>query len=175
MTSGMARTPDDEPERSRPLMPNGYGVPEHDEGLLDWSWAVERLRAAKNYWFSTTRPDGRPHAMPAWAAWLDGALYFDGSTETRRGRNLAANPAIVVHLESGDEVVILEGVTEYVGKPDTDLAERLAAALGRKYAPTYQPGPDTWDEGGLWVLRPMVAFGWSEFPQNVTRWRFGGR
>jgi len=153
-------------------MPEGYGVPETEDGLLDWSWAVERLTAAKNYWFSTTRPDGRPHAMPAWAAWIDGALYFDGSPETRRGRNLAANPAISVHLESGDEVVILEGETRYPGKPDRALAERLAAELARKYGPTYTPSPDTWNEGGLWQLRPKIAFGWSEFPKNVTRWRF---
>ena len=160
------------PERSRPGMPDGYGVPENDEGLLDWQWAEERVREAKNYWFSTTRPDGRPHAMPAWAAWLDGALYFDGSPETRRARNLAANPAISIHLESGDEVVILEGSTEYVGKPDRAFAERLAAELSRKYGPKYEPAPDTWDQGGLWVLRPKIAFAWSEFPTTVTRWRF---
>lgn len=161
-----------QPAVSRPHMPDGYGVPETDEGLLDWSWAVERLQAAKNYWFSTTRPDGRPHAMPAWAAWVDDALYFDGSPETRRGRNLAANPAISIHLESGDEVVILEGTTEYVGKPSPEVAATLAAELGRKYGPTYVPEPNTWDEGGLWRLRPKVAFGWSQFPANVTRWRF---
>jgi hypothetical protein len=161
-----------EPTRSRPLMPDGYGVPEHDEGLLDWSWAVERLKTAKSYWFHTTRPDGRPHAMPAWAAWTDGALYFDGSPETRRARNLAQNPSIVIHLESGDEVVIVEGKAVYVGKPDPGIAERLAAALGAKYGPTYVPAPDTWDEGGLWMLRPAAAFAWTEFPKNVTRWRW---
>jgi nitroimidazol reductase NimA-like FMN-containing flavoprotein (pyridoxamine 5'-phosphate oxidase superfamily) len=163
-----------EPERSRPFMPDGYGVPEHDEGMLDWSWAVERLAAAKSYWFSTTRPDGRPHAMPAWGAWIDGALYFDGSPETRRMRNLAANPAIVVHLESGDEVVVLEGQAFETGKPDPELARRLAGALAAKYGPKYEPGVDTWDEGGLWVMRPKVAFSWTEFPTNVTRWRFPG-
>lgn len=161
-----------QPVRTRPLMPNGYGVPDHDDGMLDWSWAVDRLAAAKSYWFSTTRPDGRPHAMPAWGAWVDGALYFDSSPETRRGRNLAQNPAIAIHLESGDEVVIIEGTADYMGKPERGLAERLAAALGAKYGPTYVPSPDTWDEGGLWVLRPTVAFGWTEFPKNVTRWRW---
>ncbi|MDQ6675132.1 MAG: pyridoxamine 5'-phosphate oxidase family protein [Chloroflexota bacterium] len=98
-----------EPVRSRPVLPKGYGVPEAEEGMQTWSWAVERLESALNYWFSTTRPDGRPHAMPAWAVWVDHALYFDGSPETRRSRNLAVNPAIAVHLESGDQVVILEG------------------------------------------------------------------
>jgi nitroimidazol reductase NimA-like FMN-containing flavoprotein (pyridoxamine 5'-phosphate oxidase superfamily) len=153
-------------------MPDGYGVPENDDRLLDWSWATERLTTAKNFWFSTTRPDGRPHAMPAWGAWLDGAFYFDGSPETRRMRNLAQNPAISIHLESGDEVVILEGQSRETGKPDADLAQRLAAELARKYGPTYEPGTDTWDHGGLYELRPRVAFGWSKFPDNVTRWRF---
>ena len=163
-----------EPTRSRPIMPEGYGVPETDDGLLDWSWAVERLEAAKNYWFSTTRADGRPHAMPAWGAWIDGVLYFDGSPETVRMRNLAQNPAISIHLESGDEVVILEGASYPVGKPERGFAERLAAALGKKYGPTYVPTPDTWDEGGLWALRPKVAFGWTKFPTDLTRWRFEG-
>jgi nitroimidazol reductase NimA-like FMN-containing flavoprotein (pyridoxamine 5'-phosphate oxidase superfamily) len=163
-----------EPQSSRPLMPEGYGVPETDEGLLDWSWATERLEQARNYWFSTVRPDGRPHAMPAWAVWIGGALYFEGSPRTRRAGNLAANASIVVHLESGDEVVILEGEARDATKPDRALAERLAEAFTAKYAPThdYRPGPDQWDRGGLWVLRPSVAFGWSEFPSTATRWRF---
>ncbi len=161
-----------EPTRGRPKLPDGYGVPDNDEGLLDWSWAVERLTTAKNYWFHTTRPDGRPHAMPAWAAWTDGALYFDGSPETRRAKNLAENPAIVIHLESGDEVVVVEGEAVYIPRVERGVAERLAAALGAKYGPTYVPAPDTWDEGGLWMLKPTVAFGWSQFPTNMTRWRW---
>jgi nitroimidazol reductase NimA-like FMN-containing flavoprotein (pyridoxamine 5'-phosphate oxidase superfamily) len=163
-----------EPQSGRPLMPEGYGVPETDEGLLDWTWATERLEQARNYWFSTVRPDGRPHAMPAWAVWIDGALYFEGSPLTRRARNLAANPSLVVHLESGDEVVILEGEVRDATKPDRALAERLAEAFTAKYAAThnYRPGPDQWDRGGLWTLRPTVAFGWSEFPATATRWRF---
>jgi nitroimidazol reductase NimA-like FMN-containing flavoprotein (pyridoxamine 5'-phosphate oxidase superfamily) len=163
-----------EPRRGRPVMPEGYGVPDGDEGLLRWEWAVERLESAHNYWFSTTRPDGRPHAMPAWAVWLDGVLYFDGSPETRRMRNLAANPAIVVHLESGTEVVILEGEAREAGRPERALAERLAAAFGAKYGEThdYRPAPEQWDRGGLWAVRPRVAFAWSRFPTDTTRWSF---
>jgi hypothetical protein len=160
-----------EPIRSRPLLPKDYGVPETDEGMVPWSWAVEQLTAARNYWFCTTRPDGRPHAMPAWAVWVDDALYFDGSPATRRGRNLARNPSLVVHLESGDQVVILEGEALEAGKPDPALAERLVAAFEAKY-PDYHPAPTSWDEGGLWRLQPKVAFGWTTFPTALTRWRF---
>src|SRR5215469_2031682 len=125
-----------EPKRSRPLLPSDYGVPETEDGMVSWSWAVERLAAARNYWFCTTRPDGRPHAMPAWAVRVDDALYFDGSPETRRGRNLARNPSITVHLESGDRVVVLEGDALEAGKPGPGLAARLVAAFEAKYAAT---------------------------------------
>jgi nitroimidazol reductase NimA-like FMN-containing flavoprotein (pyridoxamine 5'-phosphate oxidase superfamily) len=162
------------PRVSRPHMPDGYGTPDTDEGLLPWSWAVERLERARNYWFSTTRPDGRPHAMPAWAAWIDGTLYFEGSPQTRRAQNIAANPHVSIHLESGDEVVILEGVAHETGKPERALAERLAAVFTEKYSAShdYRPGTDQWDEGGLWAMRPRVAFAWSEFPKTVTRFNF---
>lgn len=162
------------PRASRPVMPNDYGVPATDEGMLPWSWAVERLERARNYWFSTTRPDGRPHAMPAWAVFLDGVLYFEGSPETRRARNVAANPNIVVHLESGDEVVILEGAAREASPPPRVLAERLAEAFTAKYAAShdYRPQPDQWDEGGLWAVRPRVVLAWSKFPTDTTRWQF---
>ena len=156
-----------EPTVERPTMPDGYGVPDTLEGALSWSWAVERLATARNMWFSTTRPDGRPHAVPAWGMWLDGGVYFEGSPETLRARNLAKNPHLVVHLESGDEVVILEGVVEVAAPPSRDLAERLAAAFSARYGEShdYRPQPDQWDEGGLWVLRPKLALGWSTFPK----------
>jgi hypothetical protein len=116
--------------------------------------------------------------MPAWAVWLDGALYFEGSPMTRRARNLAANPAVVVHLESGDQVVIVEGDAHEVGKPDRPLAERLSEAFTAKYSSTkyeYRPPPEQWDRGGLWEMRPRVAFGWTDFPADTTRWQFDDR
>jgi hypothetical protein len=46
----------------------GYGIagPEEGSGLLHWSWAAERLAAARNYWVATVWPHGRPHVMPVW-------------------------------------------------------------------------------------------------------------
>ena len=167
-------TDGDPPRAGRPRMPADYGVPEMDEGALPWEWAVERLERARNFWFSTTRPDGRPHAVPAWGVWLGGVLYFEGSPEARRARNIEANPYVVAHRESGDEVVILEGEAQPAGKPERALAEELARVFAEKYGQShdYRPAPTQWDEGGLWALRPRLAFGWTEFPRTVTRWRF---
>jgi PPOX class probable F420-dependent enzyme len=154
-------------------MPSDYGTPATDEGLLPWSFVEERLGPARIYWVASTRPDGRPHAVPTWGVWLEGQFYMEGSPDTRRFRNLEANPAVSVHLESGDEVVILEGQTEVVGVPDRPLAERLAAEFTAKYSASgYSPTPEQWDRGGLYRVRPQVVLAWAKFPDSLTRWRF---
>src|SRR3954468_17640441 len=84
-----------EPRRRRPPF-KGYGVPSTAEGMLPWEWAVERLVAARNHWIATTRPNGRPHAMPVWGVWIDEAFFFGSGRSSAKSRNLAANPAIVV-------------------------------------------------------------------------------
>ena len=154
----------------RPKLPAEYGVPEGREDMLPWEWVVERLDKARNYWVCTAHPTGRPHAVPVWALWLDGVLYFDGHPKTQWGRNLARNPAISVHLESGDEVVILEGKVEDIPSLDRALAERLARASNAKY--NYSTEVSEMIERGLYALRPQVVYAWSEFPKTLTKWRF---
>ena len=80
--------------------------------MLDWSWAVERLVASRNYWIGTADEDGRPRAIPVWGLWFDDSVVFGTNPRSRKGRNLERDPRVVVHLESGDEAVILEGEVE---------------------------------------------------------------
>jgi hypothetical protein len=150
------------PTVDRPSIP-GYGVPENNDGMLDWGHVEERLSAAKNYWVVTSGTDGQPHAVPVWALWVEGALYFDAGPRSQR--NLAANPKVSIHLESGDDVVILEGTAEKAADPDGALTPRFIAAMTEKY--DYAP------EGiSTFILRPRKALAWSSFPANATRWTF---
>jgi PPOX class probable F420-dependent enzyme len=169
---GAARTP----TVDRPHFPTGYISPDILEELLPWDHARERLEAAKVYWIASVRPNGRPHVSPVWGIWLDERLFFDGSPETRRMRNIAANPAIAVHLDSrgdGAEVVTLEGEARELKTPERTLTERIAAAYAAKYvAERYAPSPDTWDNGGLYVMPPTIVIAWTNFQKNPTRWRF---
>jgi Pyridoxamine 5'-phosphate oxidase len=157
------------PEASRPRFPDVYGIHEDAAGLLDWSWATERLAAARNYWVSTTRPDGRPHAMPVWGLWHEDAFYFSSAPSSRKARNLAANSAVVVHLESGDEVVVVEGHAEQA--MDEELLARLSVDYTRKYG--YEV-TFTAEGRGLVAVRAQVAYAWREadFPASATRFRF---
>jgi general stress protein 26 len=161
-----------EPRADRPGMPKEYGIHPPSEGLLPWSAAVDKLEGARNYWVSTTRPDGRPHAMPVWGIWLDGAFYFGTGRRSRKARNLAANPEIVVHLESGDDVVILEGQAEEV----TEATDKKR--IGEAYAAKYNENADGGaSDSPLYAVRPRIAQSWHErdFPQSATRWTFDGR
>ena len=69
-------------------VPAAYGTPGGPDRLLPWSYVEERLRAASNYWITTVGPSARPHARPVDGVWVDGALCFGGSPETRWVRNL---------------------------------------------------------------------------------------
>ena len=161
------------PRADRPEFPDGYGVPASAEGLLPWRTAEEILEQATLYWVSTTRPDGRPHAIPIWGAWVDGAFWFEGGAETRWARNLAANPAVAVHTERGDDVVMLEGTAAEFPHPDPALAARIADSFGAKYEASnnYRPDPASWENGGLYRAVPRRAFAWGHFPSDCTRWR----
>jgi general stress protein 26 len=160
-----------EPEASRPRFHASYGIWAADQGagLLAWAWATERLERAHNYWLATASSEGRPHAAPIWGLWLDEVFYFSTARDSRKGRNLAGNPLAVVHLESGDEVVIAEGAVEEVrGRASLD---RLALAYGEKYTLQIQ-----FDDPGsvVYALRPSRAFAWreSDYPESATRFTF---
>ncbi len=51
---------------------------------------------------------------------------------TRWARNLAQNPHAAVHLESAEQVVIVDGVVED-GETDEALGQRIVEAWNAKY------------------------------------------
>ena len=171
MSESVSVVPRPAPIADRPGMAPGYGIkPATPEALIPWSAVVERLVAARNYWLCTVRPDGRPHAAPVWGLWADDALYFGTDAASRKGRNLAANPELVVHLESGDDVVILEGAVDVTDDPAT--VRPVMAAYAAKYG---MPLADMEAlTSSLYLVRPRVAFAWleSSFPDTATRFRF---
>lgn len=170
-TSGkQARRKPAEPFAERPQIPKEYGVPKDKKGLLPWSHVSERMTEAMVYWVCTVSPDGRPHATPVDGLWLEDRLYFGGSPKTRRSRNLAANPAACVHLESGSDVVILHGDVLEMKSPERSLTVRLSEGSHEKYG--WGPKPEQYEAGGVQVFLPTMALAWKQFPKDATRWRF---
>ena len=157
----------------RPRIPRDYGVPSNTKGLLPWSRVAARLTEAKVYWVATAGPGGQPRVRPVDGIYVDGTIYVGGSLETRWARDLMANPRVAVHLDDGHDVVILEGEAELLEQGvDPATAERLAAASNAKY-PEYGVKASDYAGPGPFAIRPRVAFAWSSFPKDVTRFRFG--
>ncbi|OGO33807.1 MAG: pyridoxamine 5'-phosphate oxidase [Chloroflexi bacterium RBG_16_57_11] len=157
-----------DPKVTRPQFPEGYL--ENPKSFLPWSHVERRLTEAMHYWLCTVRPNGRPHVVPKWAVYIQGKIYFDGSPETRHARNIAKNQHVVLHLESGEDVVIVEGLAKASGKPPFELAVQIAQALSKKYADRgYAPQPDQWNEGGLFEIEPRMVLAWTQFTDDPTR------
>ena len=143
-----------------------------DPGTAAVSWAQTRqvLEDAQLFWVTTVRPDGRPHATPLVAVWLDGALHFATGETEQKAHNLAANPNVL--LSTGDNGwtrgldVVVEG--RAVRVTDAELLTRLAQAWRRKWDGQWQfevrDGAFDHDEDGRALVfrvepRKVLAFG----------------
>jgi nitroimidazol reductase NimA-like FMN-containing flavoprotein (pyridoxamine 5'-phosphate oxidase superfamily) len=164
------------PEAERPWMPDGYGVPADNEGVISWGQIEDLLKGALNYWIATTSESGKPHVRPVWGGWIGDTLYFDGSPATRWGRNIEHNPAISIQVEVEDYAIILEGKAHGIDSLDEETANTLAAQFDVKYKERYNhtTDPQPWIERGTFVLKPDVVYAWdvAQFPRSATRWRF---
>ena len=159
-----------EPRASRPYMP-GYGLLDASSGrgLLPWSWGVERLARARNYYVSTTRQDGAPHCMPVSGVWLDDAFYFSSGRRSRKARNLEENPRCVVCPEGADQAVVIQGIASIIA--EGPVFRRFVEA----YKDKYHFDMDTMDmsDSAVFAVRPTVAFGFTEDLATIaTRWTF---
>ena len=96
-----------------------------------------------------------------WGAVSGGTLYLYSERSTVKARNLAADPRVVVHLESGEDVLIVRGTAEDVGAPAAVPA--VVAALTAKYArpqdQQYLPAADP-DFDVVYAIRPRSAMAW---------------
>lgn len=157
-----------------------YGVPDDLDGILEWSWAEERLDRSRNFWVSTVAADGRPHLMPVWGIWLPEReqFMFSCAPGARKARNLRGNPLVSVAADDSVEVVMLEGVATEVRTTEiVDLVRRWAAKYG-----TDDPDDGAGEEQlaefladtTAFLVEPTRAFGLIERPEDfgprATRW-----
>lgn len=163
----------------RPAMPPDYGPDDDVGGLLPWAWAEQRLQAARNYWIATVGPTGLPHLAPVWGAWVHGAVWFGTDPTSAKGRNLARDDRLAVHLESGEEAVIAYGRAERwsLAALEPGLLDVLDAAYAAKYVDPESGQPfrlSAAPAGSLvYRVRPRRVLGWVEhdFLRTRTRWQ----
>jgi hypothetical protein len=150
----------------------GYGIQESADGLLTWAWAEEQLTKSHNFWLVTHWPDGRPHAMPVWAIWHDGMLWFSSALRSRKARNLEVDVRCVLTTEDAANPIVLEGSAERLTEP-RDLAQFLSI-MNAKYETSYGPEMVDPTKNGSYRMRPTWAFGLQseDFTGTPSRWTF---
>jgi len=140
---------------------------------MTWGEIAEGLSGARNYWLGTTTPSGAPHAAPVWGVVADGRLYFYSERSTVKARNLAADPRVIVHLESAEDVLIVRGVADDLGTPAQvpSVVAALAAKYTRPEDRQYLPGADP-DFDVVYALRPRSAMAWrlDDYTASQRRW-----
>src|ERR1700719_1544692 len=160
------------PKAERPFAP-GYGIAgaKDGKGLLPWIWVARKMKTCHTFWLATIYAghqagQARPHVMPVWGVWLDDAFFFSTGRKSRKGQNLAANPACTITTDDGQEAVIVEGLATQA----TDAAEQERVAIA--YKKKYKMDPRSMGEP-IFRVQPSRVFGFVEktFPQSATRWR----
>jgi len=147
-----------------------FGGPAQGEPQ-QWAVVDTRVRDAELYWVvAVPRPGLPPHPRPVWGVWADGRLQLSIGGPTMR-RDLAASPAVTVHLDDALEVVLLEGRAT---GPCTDPA--VIEAYNRKYDWHY----DLAQYGPLTTIAADVVMSWTAAGPGGRdgftrsgRWRFG--
>lgn len=140
---------------------------------MSWGEVSGRLAAARNYWLGTTMPSGAPHVVPVWGVVTARTLFLYSERATVKARNLAADARCVIHLESGDEVLIVHGVAEDLGEPSQ--VPSVVAALASKYTrpedQQYLPGADPAFDV-VYAIRPRSALAWrlDDYANSQRRW-----
>jgi PPOX class probable F420-dependent enzyme len=104
-----------------------------------------RLRQETAAYFTTVRPDGRPHTVPVWFAWDGASILIFSKPDDIKVRNLQQNPAVTLALDNfgaRSQPLVVEGTAALVEEAAiaallpaytakyTALAAALAAQLG---------------------------------------------
>lgn len=115
-----------------------------------------RLQHEQICWLATVRPDGRAHLTPIWFVWLRDSFWICCNTGTVKARNMEANPAVAVSLESGSDPLVVEGTASLHARPyPADVIDAFQAKFDWDISGNV-PDPD----GDFGVLAEITPTKW---------------
>ncbi len=145
-----------------------YGTPS-EASPLDWTWVEGELVRSGVYWVVASG-GAHPHPRPVWGVWGDQRLHLSIGSPVI-ARQLEQVGTVTVHLESGVDVVIVEGTAA-----GSTSAPHLYEAYNDKYDWNYT----TEEYGPLTTIAPTTVLAWRaagwagrEGFRETGRWRFG--
>jgi hypothetical protein len=117
---------------------------------LGWPWVEQQLAGAWTYWVNVRTP-GYPHPRPVWGVWVVQRLHLSIGSPTLR-RAIRQEHAVTIHLDSGTDVVIVEGLVTGSAATMSEVIE----AYNRKYDWDFQVS----QYGELTEVQPGKVLGW---------------
>ena len=139
-------------------------------GHMPWSKIDLRLRSQREIWVATAGT-AAPDAVPVWFWWDGENLYFATKAESRKARNIARRPAVVVHNGDGADPIILKG--EAVEVLEGNELARVDGAYREKYVDPHSGMHATiFVEGDVvFRVRPRLVLAWEYATcANRTDW-----
>ncbi len=124
-----------------------------DSAPLGWAWVDAQLAAAGTYWI-VANGVVHPHPRPVWGVWYEQSLYLSIGSPVI-ARQICERTEVTVHLDSGVDVVVVEGSVNGFSDGGEPIRE-----YDEKYDWSY-----TVDEYG-----PLTTI----TPTTVLAWRSGG-
>ncbi len=124
---------------------------------------IDQFAAADTCWFSSIRPDGRPHLAPIWHVWHEGLAYVCTPAGSVRARNVAHDPRVSLSLPDPYNVFILEGDA----RPAPEMEDALQPLFLDKY---------NWDISSdvkydlILAITPRKIMAWGDHGEG--RWHF---
>ena len=70
----------------------------HITGHIPWNKIDIWLKGFRSIWISTTRPNGKPHAVPVWYIWDGLHIYFTTDASSQKARNLAKQAGLYTSI-----------------------------------------------------------------------------
>lgn len=102
---------------------------------------VRALFEAPNFaHLATMLPDGGPHTVPLWVGIADGKIAFQTSPDSRKARNIAADPRVAISVtDRGQPFAMAQVRGRVTARLDGEQAWTIIDEIFRKY--TGQPYP----------------------------------
>ena len=132
-----------------------------------------RLRTEPIIWLATSGPAGRPHMVPMWFLWDGLGVLLFSLPNTRKLRDIAGNPAVVLALEATDrgyDVVIIEGQATLVDDPN--VTGSMPAFVAKYVDVPRRWQPVEWAEKFSRAIRvaPTKLTAWKTNPSDTPQY-----
>ena len=130
-----------------------------------------RLQQEEFAYFTTVRPDGRPHTVPVCFVWDGATILIFSPPDTTKIRNLRQNPQVSLALDSfgrDNTPVVVEGAAALVNEPDINF---MMAANVAKYTPLAERVGVTFEHLAQIYTRPFASRQRESGRTSRTRYR----